>query len=82
MEWYKRFSHLECLCFTTTPCLHVCVRVYVYVLYVNVYQSSLPDASEKGFWEKQKAGEVMATGKREHQAPLFSALGSVTSPSC
>lgn len=52
--------------------------------YKYVCHSSVPTASEKkkkDFVRSTRPGEVMATGeKTERQAPLFSALGFVTSP--
>lgn len=47
-----------------------------------VCQSLVPTASEKkGFCEKHTVGGRYGHGeKTEHQAPLFSALGCVTSP--
>lgn len=71
MEWFKRFSHLECLC----VCVSMCVCKFV-------CRSSVPTASEKkGFCEKHKAGEVMATGRRRSTRLLCSLLlVFVTSP--
>lgn len=69
MEWFKRYPHLECLCFHCV-CVYVCADVNLCV------RVRCPLLQRKGFCEKHKAGGGYGHGeKTEHQAPLFSALG-------
>lgn len=73
MEWFKRFPHLECLCFhCVCVCVYVCADVNMCVC-----QSSVPTASEKRIlWEAQGrgGGGVMATGRRQSTRLLCSLL--------
>lgn len=70
MEWFKRFPHLECLCF---HCMCVCLRV-CRCKYVCVSEFGAHCFREKDFVRSTRPGGVMATGRRQSTRLLCSLL--------
>lgn len=57
MEWFKRFSHLECLCYIVCPCVYMCPDLNI------CDKNSMPTASEKIIsWEVQVWGRIWPHG--------------------
>lgn len=67
MEWFERFSHLECLC--SILCVSTCVQMSM-----CVSEFGARCFREKDFVRSTRPGEVMVTGRRQSTRLLCSLL--------